>query len=144
MKFLARFIAPALILMSSCTFAVQFAHADAFGLDDTAKGTVVFKDAVKEKKTLPTLIGDLLGVALSLVGLVFLGFAVYGGFRWMTAQGDSKSVQEGRDTLINATIGVILVMSAYVVTNFLFTNVADQITSPTAAPAEATAPPAGG
>ncbi len=132
-RLFAKILAPLAISLTMFSFAMPIvAHADAFGLDETAKSTTVFSTAVTTKKTLPTLVGDILGIALSLTGLVFLGFAVYGGFRWMTAHGDTKSVSEGRDTLIDATIGIILVMAAYVITNFLFSTVAPAINSGTA------------
>ncbi len=134
----AKILAPLAISLTFFTMAaplVAHAQADTYGLDQTANASGVFKQDVTVKKSLPTLVGDILGVALSLVGLVFLGYAVYGGFRWMTARGDSKSVTEGRETLIDASIGIVLVLSAYIVTNYLFTTITPALN--TAAPGAA-------
>lgn len=99
--------------------------ADSFGLDETAKQTPF----ANSKKSLPQLAGSIISAGLGLIGVIFLGLAVYGGFRWMTARGDEKSVEEGRETLINATIGIILIVAAYSITNFLFTNILTTLTS---------------
>jgi TRAP-type C4-dicarboxylate transport system permease small subunit len=104
--------------------AVQTVHAaDPFGLE-TTRAKTQFKSV---KKTLPQAIGAILSVALSLIGFVFLGLALYAGFKWMTAQGDSKDVTTARDTLINAVIGIILIVAAYSLTNFIFTDVITKI-----------------
>lgn len=98
-------------------------HADAYGLEKT-KTLTQFKDV---NKTLPEAIGSIVSVALSLIGFVFLALALYAGFKWMTARGNEKDVTSARDTLINATIGIILIVAAYALTNFIFTDVISQI-----------------
>ncbi|OGH62287.1 MAG: hypothetical protein A2848_01060 [Candidatus Magasanikbacteria bacterium RIFCSPHIGHO2_01_FULL_50_8] len=98
--------------------------ADPYGLEGTRKQTPQYANA---KKTLPELIGSVISVALSLIGFVFLGLALYAGYKWMTAQGNTKDVDTARDTLINATIGIILIVAAYAITNFIFTDVVSQI-----------------
>lgn len=100
------------------------AHADAFGLEDTRKETPF---AQSKTTNLPQLVGMLISAGLSLIGVIFLALAVYGGFVWMTARGDTKLVQEGRDTLVNATIGILLIVGAYAMTNFLFEQVLSQV-----------------
>lgn len=102
---------------------VHAAGADPYGLEVTRKKTQ-FSGVTK---TLPQLIGSVISVALSLVGFVFLGLALYAGFKWMTAQGNEKDVTSARDTLINASIGIVLIVAAYAITNFVFTNVITQI-----------------
>ncbi|MDQ5931596.1 MAG: hypothetical protein QG607_297, partial [Patescibacteria group bacterium] len=63
-----------------------------------------------------------INVALSLLGLVFLGLALYAGFKWMTAQGDSKQVDEATGTLKNAVIGMIITVSAYALSTFIMSQ----------------------
>ncbi len=52
----------------------------------------------------------------------------------MTAQGDADQVGEGRKTIVDATIGIILIVAAYSITNFIFTDVVGPIAG-TGAPA---------
>lgn len=97
--------------------------ADAYGLEKT-KNLTQFKGTTK---TLPELIGSIVSVALSLIGFVFLALALYAGFKWMTAQGEAKDVTKAKDTLVNATIGIVLIVAAYAITNFVFTDIIPQI-----------------
>ncbi|MCK4539930.1 hypothetical protein KAU09_02120 [Candidatus Parcubacteria bacterium] len=46
-------------------------------------------------------------VAESVVGFI------YGGFTWMLAAGSSEKVQKGKDILIWATLGLVVIFSAY-------------------------------
>jgi len=51
-----------------------------------------------------------------------VGF-IYGGFTWMLAAGDSGKVQKGKDILIWATIGIVVIFSAYAVVRFVLEGV---------------------
>ena len=61
----------------------------------------------------------LLNVFLSVIGLVLLGYVIYGGYTWMTAQGDTEKVQTGKDTLVNGIIGIIIIMASLVIVKFV-------------------------
>ena len=50
------------------------------------------------------------------LGVLFFLLALYGGFLWMTARGDTEQVQKGKDILINAITGLVIVMLAYAIT----------------------------
>ncbi len=56
---------------------------------------------------------------LSLVGIVILGFMVYAGFLWMTAGGNDEQITTAKSIIRNATIGLIIVLSAYSITWFI-------------------------
>lgn len=61
-------------------------------------------------------IGNTIGLALGLVGIIFLILMVYGGFLWMTARGESEPVEKAQKIIKAAIIGIIIVMSAYAIT----------------------------
>lgn len=117
-----------------------FAAADPYGLE-AARNASQYKDS---KKSVPEIAGALIGVAFSVIGIVFLGLALYAGYKWMTAAGNEKDVTKARDTLINASIGVVLMVAAYAITNFMFTNVITTLmgNAPAAATPAAEAPAA--
>lgn len=136
MKFFTRvislsFFAVLFVGLHTPVLAAPAAAPDPFGLQATRNETQ-YKDA---KQSLPELIGSVISVGLSLIGFVFLGLALYAGYKWMTAQGNEKDVTVARDTLINASVGIILIISAYALTNFIFTNVITPVTSGTTADA---------
>lgn len=57
-------------------------------------------------------------VLLGLTTLVLVSLNVYAGFLWMTAGGNEEQVTKAKDTIRNATIGLIIVLSAYSITIF--------------------------
>lgn len=69
--------------------------------------------------TLSETIGRVIKVALSLVGTVFLVLTVYAGILWMTASGNEEQVTKAIGILKRATIGLVIVMTAYGVTVFV-------------------------
>jgi len=134
-------LATSIIFSASLFFAVApQSFADSYGLE-AARNASQYKESTK---SLPEVAGSMINLGLSLLGLVFLGLALYSGFKWMTAQGTEKDVTTARDTLVNATIGLVVIFSAYALTTFLFTDVVGTITG-TVDPTAATAPaPASG
>ncbi len=99
--------------------------ADKYGIDATQQATGgLLPSTVAGAKTVPEVVGGIVKVALSLIGIVFFGLIFYAGFVWMTAQGNSERVESAKNTITGAAIGLIIVMAAYAVTNFVFTNLA--------------------
>ena len=74
---------------------------------------------------LPQAVGKMIGAGLSMLGLVFLGLMLYGGFRWMTARGGEKEVTQAKDTITNAIIGIAIIVGAYAITDFVLKAVTD-------------------
>ncbi len=79
---------------------------------------------------LPVIVGNIIRIVLGLLGLIFLILVIYGGLRWMTAQGDSSAIESSRDTIVHAVIGLVIVLSAYTITAFVFDKLT-QIETPT-------------
>jgi len=92
------------------------------GLDDTARGIDAFKDninATNPENFLETKTGQIVGVVLSFVGVLFLGLMIYAGLIWMTAEGNEQQVAKAKSLLVNSTIGIIIVFAAYAITSFI-------------------------
>lgn len=108
-----------LAIFGSLLVASPLWAADKFGLDETARraGLTQYGDSV------PTLAGSVVGTALSLISVVFFILMIYSGFLWMTARGNDQIVTKAKDTLIAAIIGMVLVLSAFAITNFVLGSV---------------------
>mgnify|MGYP001576753251 FL=1 len=98
--------------------ALAAEDAEDYGLTETAQAA-----GLKTNKSIPQLVGQIVGAGLSLLGLIFLGLMLYGGFRWMTARGDTKMVTEAKETITNAIIGIAIVVGAYAITDFVINAV---------------------
>lgn len=70
--------------------------------------------------SLNSLIGRIIRTVLGFVGALFLAMFVYGGVTWMLAGGDSKKVESGRTTLLNAIMGIVIVAISYSVISIIF------------------------
>jgi hypothetical protein len=68
------------------------------------------------------LIGKVIRAVLGLVGSLALVMFIYGGFTWMTAAGSSEKVTKGKNIIIWATIGLIVIFSAYALVKFVLTG----------------------
>lgn len=64
-------------------------------------------------------VGGAINAALSIIGVVFLVLIVYGGMLWMLSEGDETKVGKARGLIFHSIIGLILVLSAYAITNFV-------------------------
>lgn len=51
------------------------------------------------------------------VGVITTGFIIYGGYLYITAQGDRSKAEKAKKTLIAAIIGLIIAISAAVIVN---------------------------
>lgn len=69
------------------------------------------------------LIGKVINAVLGLVGSIALAMFVWGGFSWMTAGGNTEKVQKGKDIIIWATLGLVVIFLSYALVNFVIANV---------------------
>ena len=88
------------------------------GLDETAKAAGLGTD-----KTITTIIGNVLGTALSLISVVFFGLMIAGGVMWMIAHGNETLEEKGLATIRAAIIGLIIILASYAITQFVFNSV---------------------
>ncbi len=97
----------------SFLIALPALAADPYGLDATAAGTGL-------KAAQPAaVIGSIIGYALSFIGVIFMVLILYGGYLWMTSYGDSQKVDKAKDLITGAVIGLVIIIAAYTITNFV-------------------------
>lgn len=83
-------------------------------------------------QSLPQLVGVLIAAVLGVLGVVFLVLVIYAGFIWMTSAGNSKSVDNAKNILIRATVGLVITLSAFAISNFII-GALQEAQSPTSA-----------
>jgi hypothetical protein len=69
--------------------------------------------------SLPELIGNIIQVVLSVLGIVFLILIIFAGFKWLTAQGDPEVTKKATKMLTQAVIGLILIIGAFALADFV-------------------------
>jgi amino acid transporter len=76
-----------------------------------------------EVNDVPTLIGKVISGVLSVVGSLALVMFIYGGFTWMLAAGNTEKVKKGRDILIWAALGLVIIFTSYAMVTYVITTI---------------------
>lgn len=69
--------------------------------------------------TLPELIGNIIAVLLSVLGIIFIVLVVYAGFLYLTAGGEDTKVKKAKTLLSQSIIGLIIIVAAYAIAKFV-------------------------
>lgn len=69
----------------------------------------------------PELIGRIIKAVLGVVGALALAMFVFGGFTWLTSGGSPDKIKKGKDILMWAVIGLIIIFTSYTLVNFILT-----------------------
>jgi hypothetical protein len=62
-------------------------------------------------------IAQVINWALYLSGAIAVVFVIIGGYRYLTAGGNEESATKGRKSVVNALIGLVIIVLAYVIVN---------------------------
>ena len=57
--------------------------------------------------------------ALGIVAVLFFVMILIAGFKWMTAGGNTETIDKAKKNITSAVIGLIIIMFAYVITFFV-------------------------
>ena len=98
-------------------FYVPMAHAQDLG--STNLTDVADKANLGSATPLPVIIGNLVRVAIGMLGVVFLVLTIYAGFLYLTARGEEEKVTHAKDTLQRGVIGLIIISAAYAIATFV-------------------------
>ncbi|GEM_PF-1087926 len=89
------------------------------------------------------IVGRIIRVVLSLLGIVALLLVLWGGFQWMSANGEEEKILDAKRNLINSAIGLAIIVSAWSITTFVLNAILNATTGRTPGASEITgAPPA--
>lgn len=60
-----------------------------------------------------------LEILLRVAAMIAVGFVIYGGFRYITSQGEPDSTKAARQTILNAVIGLVIALLATAIVSFI-------------------------
>lgn len=78
---------------------------------------------LETRQSITNIIADLIQVVLGLVGILFFLLTLWGGYLWMTAQGNDQKVADAKKIIVRAVIGMVVVLTAYSITYFIALSV---------------------
>ncbi|OGY51853.1 MAG: hypothetical protein A2951_01260 [Candidatus Buchananbacteria bacterium RIFCSPLOWO2_01_FULL_56_15] len=64
---------------------------------------------------------------LVVMGLLFMVLVIYGGYLWMSAQGKEEQVTRGKDLIIQAVIGLAIVIGARIIVELAILTLGDTV-----------------
>ena len=81
--------------------------------------------ALRTSTELPDIIGGLIGSVIAILGAVLFIYLLWGGYKYMTAAGEREKVQEAKDTIKNAVIGIVIVALSFALSTFIINELSD-------------------
>ncbi len=126
----------ALTMLSLALSAGPLAHAAS--LKDSILGTGTEYDTLNSKAGLninnPTtfrspgeVIYNVLSFLLGFLGVLCVVLFIYAGFLWMTAGGEDKKTEDAKKYMLNAVIGLAIILAAWMLTAFVIKSLVDTI-----------------
>lgn len=76
-----------------------------------------------EKTSIPILLGKIISSVLGIIGSLALVMFIYGGATWMMSTGNQEQVTKGKNILIWATVGIVIIFTAYALVKFVLDTV---------------------
>lgn len=76
-----------------------------------------------DKTDIPTLLGNIINSVMGIIGSLALVMFIYGGASWMLSGGNQEQVTKGKNILIWATIGIVIIFTAYALVKFVLETV---------------------
>ena len=110
------------LFLSLGLFFISFAtqvQADMTGVLDSLAGGAGYNTANVSDTYFAEIIGSLIAKVLEVIGIIFLVYMIYGGWIWMKAKGNEEQVTRARNIITNSTIGLLIILTAYLVTFFI-------------------------
>lgn len=85
----------------------------------TASNTVTTLGNPLRVGSFQLLIGSVIDKVLGVVGALALVMFVFGGITWMTAMGNDQQITKGKNVLMWAAIGLVVIFSSYALIRFI-------------------------
>ena len=105
-------------LISAGLFSVNFVFAQNLDV-----GINEINNAIVLSDTDPRIIiARIINIALLFLGVIAVGLIIYAGFLWMTSGGNEDKIDKAKNTLKNAIIGLVIILSAWGIVSFIMSR----------------------
>lgn len=73
-----------------------------------------------DRNTLASIVKNGVTILFIVATIASLFFLIFGGIKWITSGGDKGKVEESRNMLVAAAVGLIITFASYFILNFIF------------------------
>jgi len=125
-----------LIIKKIATSLILIVLAFSYSLTTSANGinsafsnadTVAQDAGYENSKSITVLAGEIVQLALSILGVLCVVFMIYAGFLWLTAAGNEQRVDKAKKVIFESIIGLIIILAAYAITYFIVIAFKNQV-----------------
>lgn len=97
------------------TLLIETAGTDGAGYDTS----------IEPETGVATLAGKIVRAFLSLTGIIFVVYTIYGGFLWLTSGGNEERITKAKSILRNGIIGLIVIFSAAAIYVLVYSTISN-------------------
>jgi hypothetical protein len=115
-----------LIIFFIFLFSVNFTFASCSNQTQTTNGPVELCNPLgsdTNKTDIPTFLGQIISYSMGVIGSLALVMFIYGGLTWMLSGGNQEHVTKGKNIVIWAALGIVLIFTAYALVRFVISTI---------------------
>ena len=112
-----------LLALSLVALRPAMAQQDQFGLNYVNNGL----NSSLTNSDPRTVIGRIINIALSFLGVIAVGIILLGGFKWMTAGGNEEKTGEAKKLLGAGVVGLIIILASWGIATYLLSTFVSQL-----------------
>lgn len=132
MKKIAKYLLSLAIVASVVVIpAASFAAVNTLKVTDLGTTQVESNISLGNKSPLDTAT-NLINTAMLFLGIIAVVIVLLGGFKWMTAMGSEEKITEARKLMVAGVVGIIFILSAWGIANYVLKTAVTVTTSGTA------------
>lgn len=79
-----------------------------------------YGDATGDNRDVRDMVVIYIQYLLTFLALIFMVLVIWSGSRWMMSNGNEEEIKKAKSHLIASIIGMIIVLSAYAITRFIY------------------------
>jgi hypothetical protein len=112
-----KYFFPALFLLAPFLAYAQSAVSN--GLQSSGLQSIFGTGGLNGSQSLSDLITRVIDILLTFAAVIAIVFVIIGGYQYLASGGNEESAEKGKKTLINAIIGVVVIVLAYAIINVI-------------------------
>ena len=114
---MALLVLPAISVHAQGNLNLGLDKADSIGLSNGGSAGLV------------GIINNIIKVLLGFLGLFAVILVLYGGFLWMTSQGDESKTDKAKKLIMAGIVGLLIILAAYAIAAFVINNLSNSISN---------------